>query len=214
MRRVRRVALVPLACSLVLAGALPSARAAQGRALPETVIVHDGGTSPPIVDISEVRLAASWYWDSEQGVGVKVPNGFRPGHRLTVWFDIDGDATPDGHYHLRLLAPKREGGKWLRKVQQFRVGGGWTLGGRRVSCIGSDGFPPASADIRVEQRWVGIGLNLWWCLRTPAPEGAGAWRAAVSVAKGKNADMAPNHRRWSPPVAGWGPCDPTGGQCP
>ncbi len=34
-----------------------------------------------------------------------------------------------------------------------------------------------------------------------------------AVAKGKEADMAPNGRKWSKPVAGWGPCDPSGGQC-
>ena len=88
-------ALVPVGCLLLLAGALPTAHGAE-RALPETVTVHDSRTSAPIVDISEVRLDASWYWDSEQRVRVKVPNGFQPGHRLTVWFDLNGGQSREG----------------------------------------------------------------------------------------------------------------------
>ena len=44
----------------------------------------------------------------------------------------------------------------------------------------------------------------------PQPRGhrLGLWRAAVSLAKGKNEDMAPNHHGWSKPVAGWGPATP------
>ena len=49
--------------------------------------------------------------------------------------------------------------------------------------------------------------------REPAGPGSGSWRVAVRLVKGKNVDMAPNHHKWSPPVAGWGPCDPTGGSC-
>src|SRR4051812_35028374 len=121
----RHVALVPLVCFVLsLAGTLPSARASE-RALPETVTVHDSRTSAPIVDISEVRLDASWYWDSEQSVRVKVPNGYQPGHRLTVWFDLNGDSTPDGHYQLDLRKPKHAGGTSLQKAQEFRRGGGW-----------------------------------------------------------------------------------------
>src|SRR6187431_2048639 len=97
----RLVAIVPVVCAVLLAGALPTAQGAE-RALPETVVVHDGRTSAPVVDISEVRLDASWYWDSEQSVRVKVPHGFQPGHRLTVWFDLNGDSTPDGHFQLDL----------------------------------------------------------------------------------------------------------------
>ena len=65
-------------CVLLLGGALPTAQGAQ-RALPETVVVHDSRTSAPVVDISEVWLDASWYWDSEQSMRVKTPNGFQPG---------------------------------------------------------------------------------------------------------------------------------------
>ena len=72
MPGLRHVALVPVVCVLLLAGALPTAQGAE-RALPETVIVHDGRTSAPVVDISEVRIDASWYWDSEQSMRVKVP---------------------------------------------------------------------------------------------------------------------------------------------
>jgi hypothetical protein len=115
----RHVTLAPLVCLLLsLAGALPSAQASE-RALPETVTVHDSRTSAPIVDISEVRLDASWYWDSEQSMRVKVPHGYQPGHRLTVWFDLNGDSTPDGHYQLDLRKPKHAGGKWLQKARSF-----------------------------------------------------------------------------------------------
>ena len=214
MTDLRRVALVPAVCVLLLAGALPIAQGAQ-RALPETVVVNDSRSSAPIIDISRVRLDASWYWDSEQSVEVKVPNGFRPGHLLTVWFDINGDSKPDGHYELRLGAPKKPGGKALKKDQEFRLGGGWGHGGDRVSCSGSQDGQPVVVPVKRGQRKVGIYLDLWWCLKTPNPEGddSGSWRVAVRLAKGKKSDMAPNNRRWSPPVAGWGPCDPSGGPC-
>ena len=211
MTKLRRVALVPVLC-LLLAGGLQVAQGAE-LALPEKVIVHDGRTSPPLVDIAQVRLDASWYWDSQQSVRVNVPNGFRPGHRLTVWFDIKGDSKPDGHYELRLVQ-KKPGVKFLKKVQEFRLGGGWGHGGKKVSCSGSEGGTPVVDQIRRGQRSVGIYLDLWYCLRTPtAGDGSGSWRAAVSVAKGKKADMVPNNRNWSPSVAGWGPCDPSGGPC-
>jgi hypothetical protein len=213
MPGLRRVALVPVVGALLGAWALPPAQAVE-RALPETVTVHDGRTSAPVVDIAKVALEASWYWDSEQYVRVQVPHGFVPGQRLTVYFDLNGDSTPDGHYDLRLLAPKRAGGKWLRTVQEFRLGGGWTDGGELVRCTGSEGFRPAS-DIRHGARTVFLGMDLWSCLHVDSPVGtsSGSWRAAVRLLKGKNIDMAPNHRKWSPPVAGWGPCDPTGGPC-
>jgi hypothetical protein len=214
MPRLRHVALVPVACGLLLAGALPTAHGAE-RALPETVIVNDGNTSDPIVNISQVRLKASWYWDSEQSLRVKVPNGFRAGHTLTVWFDLNGDSTPDGHFELRLREPKNAGGKSLQKAQEFRRGGGWSHGGTRVACSASEGGPPVYEQIKTTTRSVGIYLDLWYCLGVPNPAGtdSGSWRAAVSLTKGKNEDMAPNHHGWSPPVAGWGPCDPSGGAC-
>jgi hypothetical protein len=212
---MRYRALAPVVSLLLLGGALPPAQGAE-RALPETVIVHDSRTSAPIVDISEVRLDASWYWDSEQSMRVKVPNGFQPGHRLTVWFDINGDSTPDGHFELELRAPKHPGGKSLQKAQEFRRGGGFGHSGKRVSCGGSEGGPPVFDQIRRGQRSVSIVFDLWWCLgvSNPTDLGSGSWRTAVSLKKGKNEDMAPNHHGWSKPVAGWGPCDPSGGQCP
>lgn len=213
MTGLRRVALVPVVCVLMLAGALPSARAAVP---PETVTVHDTRSSAPVVDISQVKLEASWYWDSEQSVRVTVPNGYQPGHRLTIWFDLNGDSTPDGHYELRLSAPKHPGGKSLQKAQEFRRGGGFGHGGTKASCGGSEGGPPLIEPVRRGQRTIGIVLDLWSCLGVPSPAGtdSGSWRTAVSLTKGKNEDMAPNHHGWSKPVAGWGPCDPSGGQCP
>ncbi len=214
MLGLRHVAFVPVVCVLLLAGALPTVQAAE-RALPELVVVHDGRTSDPVVDISQVRLHASWYWDSEQSVRVKVPNGFQPGHLLTVWFDLNEDSKPDGHFELELRKPKNPGGKLLQKSQVFRLGGGWSHDGKRVPCSGSEDGPPVIEQIRRGQRSVGIYLDLWYCLQVPNPPGAdsGSWRAAVRLAKGKNEDMAPNHHGWSKPVAGWGPCDPSGGQC-
>jgi len=213
MPGLRSVALVPVACVL-LVGALPAAQSAE-RALPETVVVHDSRTSAPIVDIAKVKLAASWYWDSQQGVLVRVPHGFQRGHRLTVWFDLNGDSTPDGHYELKLKRPKNPGGKNLQKRQEFRKGGGWGHSGTRVSCTGSEGGQPVVNPVRRDQQSVDINLDLWDCLQVPSPAGAdsGSWRAAVSLTKGRKEDMAPNHHRWSPPVAGWGPCDPSGGPC-
>ena len=212
MPRTRRLALVPLVCALVLAAGQPVAQASE-RSLPETVTVHDSRTSPPLVDVSKVVLNSSWYYDSEQYVRVKVPHGFRAGHRLTVWFDVDGDSTPDGHFDLRLKEPKKPGGKLLRKVQEFRLGGGWGLGGELVRCTGSDDFQPASTEIKGGQRTVALALDLWWCVKRSSPTDltSASWRAAVRVAKGKVSDMAPNGRRWSKPVAGWSPCPP--GDC-
>lgn len=209
------LAAVVLATGVMLPAA-PDAAHGAGSALPEMVVVHDTRTSPALVDISEVRLYASWYWDSEQAVLVKVPHGFRPGHRVTVYFDLDGDSTPDGHYDLRLREPRRPGGKQLQRTEEFRVGGGWSFGGRKVSCADSEGYSPAARDLRIGDRRLGLALDLWWCLREPKPAGSdsGAWRAAVRVAKGDEADMAPNGNRWSKPVAGWGPCDPSAGDCP
>jgi hypothetical protein len=209
MPGLRELALVPGLSVLLLVGGLSPAEAA----LPETVVIHDTRTSPPPVDIAKVTLKASWYWDSEQSLRVNVPNGFRPGQRLTVYFDVSGDGTPDGHFDLRLSEPRKAGGKLLRKEQEFRLGGGWDKDGKRVRCGGSEGGPPAWEDIRLGQRTLSIALDLWWCLKLPNPADSGAWRAAVRLAKGSKADMAPNGRRWSAPVAGWGPCDPSGGDC-
>lgn len=210
MSRLRRL-LVPLVALPVVATLLAAAPAQA--VLPEKVVVHDSRTSAPVVDISTVELRASWYWDSEQVVRVSVPHGFRPGHRLTVYFDVDGDSTPDGHYDLEMAASPR-GGKHLKLDDEFRIGGGWTLGGRGARCSDSEGFSPASGGVQVGQKNVFLGMDLWSCLQRANPADSGAWRVAVRVAKGKNADMAPNGRRWSPAAAGWGPCDPSGGTCP
>jgi hypothetical protein len=183
--------------------------------LPEEVVVHDSRTSPPAVDISEVGLQASWYWDSEQIVSVTVPHGWRTGHRLTVWFDIDGDDTPEGHFTLVVGESVKPGSTKLRKAQQFRVGGGWSHGGRPArSCSDSEGFAPVS-EVRRGQQDLFVALDLWGCLGadSPAGEASGAWRAAVRLTRGQQSDMAPSGRRWSRPVAGWGPCDPSGGSC-
>jgi hypothetical protein len=212
MPGLRRVALVPIVCLPLLTGALPVAQAAE-RALPETVTVNDSRTSDPAVDISKVRLDASWYWDSEQDVLVTLPHGFQPGHKLTVWFDLNGDSKPDGHYELVLRAPKHKGAKALQKKQEFRRGGGWTHGGTKARCGGSEGGPPVISQVKKGQRTIGIYLDLWWCAGLSNPADSGSWRVAVRVGKGKQADMAPNGRRWSAPVAGWGPCDPSGGAC-
>jgi hypothetical protein len=209
---VRPLATGLTACVL-LAGALAPAQAEQ-RALPEKVVVHDSRTSEPVVDISTVTLNASWYWDSEQSVYVTVPNGFKAGHRLDVFFDLNGDSVPDGHYDLKLLAPKKKGGKQLRIDDEFRIGGGWTLGGKGARCSDSEGSSPAAGGIRVGEKTISLGLDLWSCLQTPNPSDSGSWRAAVRVAMGKQADMAPNGQKWSKAVAGWGPCDPSGGSCP
>ena len=215
LRPANRPALSASASLLVASAVLSPAAAtdAAGRALPETVVIHDSRTSDPVVDIKQVELDASWYWDSEQSVYVVVPNGFRPGHRVTVWFDIDGDSEPDGHYDLQLRAPKRPGGKQLVLDDEFRIGGGWTLGGKGARCSDSEGASPAAGGVEIGDRVVSLALDLWWCLKTPNPPDSGSWRAAVRVAKGDAADMAPNGRKWSKPVAGWGPCDPSGGQC-
>jgi hypothetical protein len=134
---------------------------------------------------------------------------------VLAWFDVNGDGTPDGHYRLALRKPARPGGKMLRLRQEFRRGGGWSrTAGTRVSCTDDEGDAPVF-ELRKGERVVEIALDLWDCLGVKKPVGtsSGAWRAAVLVAKGRKADMAPNGRRWSRSVAGWGPCDPGGGSC-
>ena len=54
MPGLRHVALAPVVCRLLLSGAQPAAQGAE-RALPETVVVNDGNTSDPIVNISQVQ---------------------------------------------------------------------------------------------------------------------------------------------------------------
>lgn len=211
MPRRRRVALVPLLCLPLLTGALPAQ--ADQRALPETVVVHDTRTSDPVVDIAEVRIGASWYWDSEQSARVTVPHGFQAGQRLTVWFDLNGDSTPDGHFDLKLSPSKNPGGKTLVKAQEFRRGGGWTFGGSKARCGGSEGGPPVFDQLKKGTRSVSMVFDLWSCVGFANPADSGSWRVAVRLGKGTNADMAPNNRGWSKPVAGWGPCDPSGGSC-
>ena len=217
MLRPRRL-VAPALLVTALAAALPSSSAVAQRATPpQHLVIHDTRTSAPTVDISQVKADASWYWDSEQDVLVTVPHGFEPGHLLTVWFDVNGDSTADGHYELSLGAPKKPGGKELRMSQVFRRGGGWTHGGTKARCGGSEGGPPVLGPVRRGQKTLGIYLDLWWCLGKTPPNidvDPGSWRIAVRVAKGKDADMAPNGRHWSKPVAGWGPCDPSGGACP
>jgi hypothetical protein len=212
-----RRALAPLALSLTAALTLSGAPAAHAASPPQHVVVTDSRTSPAKVDISKVWLDASWYWTSEQSLRVKVPHGFKAGQKLLVWFDVNGDGTPDGHYRLGLRKPKKPQGKWLRLNQQFKRGGGWSrTAGSGASCTNGDGDSAPVFELRKGARVVELALDLWDCLGAKKPVGfsSGSWRAAVLVAKGRKADMAPNGRRWSPAVAGWGPCDPSGGDCP
>ena len=211
--RMSRLAalLAPLAATALLAATVPAAHAV----LPEEITVKDGGSSDPSVDISKVTAEASWYWDSEQAVRVQVPGGLRTGQRLSIWFDVDGDAVSDGHYELRLGKVKNKKQKYLAVQQEFRRGGGWTHGGKVVRCTGSEDGQPLSSPVRRGEKGLGIYLDLWGCLDVPTPGelGSGAWRVAVAVARNGEVDMAPDHRTWSPYVAGWGPCDPSGGSC-
>jgi hypothetical protein len=205
MSRLRRALVLLPAAGLLLAAALPAQAA-----LPETVVIHDSRTSSPVVDISTVRLQASYYYDSEQAVSVTVPHGYRAGHLITVWFDLNGDNTPDGHFEMRLLPPKNAGGQTLRKVQEFRRGGDWGHGGTRVrNCGGSEGGPPVFDTIKKGTRSFSMALDLWYCVGFSTPNidvDPGAWRVAVRVAKGTQADMAPNGQTWSTPVRGWAGC--------
>jgi len=208
MSRFRRALVLLPAAGLLLSGA---ALPAQAAAPPETLVIHDSRTSNPTVDISTVRLQASYYYDSEQGLDITVPNGYRAGHVITVWFDLNGDNTPDGHFEMRLLPPKNAGGQTLRKVQEFRRGGGWGHGGTKAkNCGGSEGGPPVFDTIKNGRtRSFGMALDLWYCIGFSTPDidvNPGAWRVAVRVAKGNQADMAPNGQTWSKPVRGWEGC--------
>lgn len=213
MSALRRLALVaPVASLALVAGSLAPAAHAAGP--PEHVVINDSRTSDPAVDLAQVRLNASWYWDSEQSMVVKVPNGFKAGQVLTVFFDVNGDSQVDGRYDLKVKAPKKAGGKYLRKEQSFHRGGNWNGGGTAAKCGGSEDGPPVFADlIKGKTKSIDVVFDLWWCLGLPNPPGAASWRAAVRLGMGKKADMAPNGQTWSKPVAGWGPCDPSGGSC-
>lgn len=211
MSRLRRALVLLPAAGLLLAGGLPAQAApAAQRAVPETLVIHDSRTSSPVVDISTVRLQSSYYYDSEQGIDITVPHGYQAGHVITVWFDLNGDSTPDGHFEMRLLPPKNAGGQTLRKVQEFRRGGGWGHGGQKASrCGGSEGGPPVFDTIKKGTRSFSMALDLWYCVGFSTPDIAvnpGAWRVAVRVAKGNQADMAPNGQKWSKPVRGWAGC--------
>lgn len=198
--------------------ALPSvavpARSTDRAGLPSTVIVRDSRTSPDDADIASVELRSSWYWISEQDVVVDVPDGIRAGQHLTVWFDIDGDPMPEGRYDLRLSKGR---GKHLRIEQALRKGETWGTDGTRKplgACVDEDGDKPVY-DVRAGAKGVGVSFDVFWCFGAHPPgDSPGAWRAVVSLSRGAHGDSAPNGRRWSPPLRGWEPCDPSGGSCP
>lgn len=216
--RVRRT-LPALGAALLLA--VPPAAAAPApdspaRGLPTRVVVHDSTTSPPAVDVSTVRLDASWYWDSTQVVAVRVPGGYRPGQHLTVWFDIDGDPTPEGRFDVRIRSPKKPGGTALRLAQTLRAGGGWGTSGdvKDLRSCNNEDTVPISGGLRVGERVALIGFDVFGCFGShPAGDVSGKWRAVVRLAKGPVSDTAPSGRAWSRPLRGWEPCDPSGGDC-
>lgn len=217
MPRRRALVLLPATALLLAGSVLPAATGAPAAKAgpPSTLVIHDTRTSSPIVDISTVRLQASYYYDSEQGVDVTVPNGFRAGHLITVWFDLNGDNTPDGHFEMALKPSKNPGGQTLVKNQVFKQGGGWGHGGTNAkNCGGSEGGPPVFDTIKNGvTKSFSMALNIWGCVGFNEPDidtDPGAWRVAVRVAMGKNADMAPNGQTWSKPVRGWKPC---GNEC-
>jgi len=208
-RRSFRLRLVPALGVLLGVTALPAGAslAPAPAPLPESVTVTDGRTSPPSVDISQVSLVASSGSFTAQWMWITVPHRFRDGHHLTVWFDIDGDAAPEGRLTVRLRKDRR----WPRLLharQAFRIGGGWTGAGRRVPCGSAYSDLPVGGAFSSD-RFLKVTLDLWWCLRTPSPPGdgpRGAWRTAVRLAKDGRSDTAPSGRRWSPPVLGWTGC--------
>lgn len=127
-----RTRLLAGATALALLGAGAAPAQADNRDLPTRVVVRDGTTSPPAVDVSTVTLEASWYWASQQVVRVRIPGGARPGQRLTIWFDVDRDATPEGRYDLRLGEPRTPGGTRLRIDKRIRAVDSWSLRGGRT----------------------------------------------------------------------------------
>lgn len=187
-------------------------------ALPERVVVRDGRTSPAAVDIAKVVLDASWYWDSTQSVTVRVPHGLRAGQRLTIWYDIDGDASPEGRYDLALKAKKGKPGK-LKAKQQLRKVNGWTKSGTRKglrSCHSEDGLPFYPYKAKTGTKRITVSFDVFGCFGTAPHDidsNPGAWRVVARMAKGGVSDTAPSGKRWSPAVRGWGPCDPGGGSC-
>lgn len=213
MTRLRLIMALGLAMTL-----WPTAAYAGNGSLPERVVVRDSGTSAPAVNISRVVLDASWYWDSTQSVSVRIPGGLRAGQKLTIWYDIDGDATPEGRYDLGLRNKKGKPGK-LAVKQRLRKVNGWTKSGTvrgLRSCHSEDGLPfyPYKAKTRVKR--ISISFDVFGCFGT-APDNIdtdpGAWRTVVRLAKGGTSDTAPSGKKWSPKVRGWGKCDPSGGSC-
>ena len=212
MKRVG-TATVAVLLAVSVAPAIAAPAAEERAALPNKVVVRDSRTSPDDADIAKVVLRSSWYWASEQQVVVSVPDGMRARQRLTVWFDTDLDRMPEGRYDLRLSKGK---GKNLRLEQVLRKGETWGTGGTRRpvgACVDEDGDRPVY-DVRNGARAVRISFDVFWCFGVQPPGDApGAWRAVVSLTRGSHGDSAPNRRRWSPALRGWGPCDPSGGSC-
>ena len=151
-------------------------------------------TSAPVVDIAQVRLEPA-VLGLREAVRVKVPNGFQPvpADRLVRHQRRTRRQTVTSAPAAQAAEP---GGKLLKKAQEvLRLGGGWGHGGKRVSCSGSEAAAVFD-QIKRGQRNVGIFLDLWWCAEDPQPRkgtDSGSWRAAVSLTKGKNQDMAPTH---------------------
>lgn len=207
-----------LAVGLV-AACWPAAAYAGNSSLPEKVVVRDGHTSSAAVDIAKVKLNASWYWDSTHTVSVRVPGGMRAGQHLTIWYDIDGDSTPEGRYDLNLRAKKGKPGKLAVKQKLLKVDG-WTKNGTRKglrSCHSEGDLPFWPSKAKTSTKWIGVSFDVFGCFGT-APKDIdadpGAWRVAVRLAKGGKSDTAPSGKKWSPAVRGWGKCDPNGGSCP
>ncbi len=201
----------------LVAALWPAAAYAGNSSLPERVVVKDSGTSPAAVNISRVVLDASWYWDSTQSATVRIPGGLRAGQHLTIWYDIDGDATPEGRYDLGLKNKKGKPGR-LAVKQQLRKVNGWTKSGTTKglrSCHSEDGLPFYPREAKTGIKRISISFDVFGCFGTaPKNIDSGAWRAVVRLAKGGVSDTAPSGRKWSPAVRGWGKCDPGGGPCP
>lgn len=210
-RRLAAALTAALALATPYAAAGAPARPAGG--LPVHATVKDSRTSSPDVDISQVEISASWYWASVHDVLVTVPGGFRAGQHLTIYYDIDGDAEPEGRYDLTTKA--RPGKKLLQLSQTLRKGGGWGLSGKKLParwCSDEDDLP--AYYLKAGDRSVQVAFDVFGCFgQHPTGDDPGAWRVAVRLAKGGHSDMAPSGRRWSPAVRGWEPCDPSGGDC-
>lgn len=182
---MRRVPLVIGLLGLMMPlASMPSS--ADGLRPPKERIYRDGVDAHRRVDVVRVETS-NFKWDADpQSVLIKKRAPFRGGDRVIVWFNIDGDARPEGR--LVHVIGKRV---ITRKVH------GWRPRGPRVgvrACIEQDTHPFLTSGRRT---W-GVDIDLRCFNHRDHGRLGDSWAATVRVIAADRYDDAPGPSRWIP----------------